>query len=249
MPNPRHLLPLLAFTTVLRGDPLDNVRRAEAMLGPGIWTRGIRIENATAHGRYPETVHALIFELSGILWFYSDTDGTQSLSTHLGTAERDKADIGKLLLEIDPGFTRWVQLPPGPVPDAGKRRIPNGCFIESVALLRERLELGLAANEPRLLSYYVRLPDGIHGHTVLQFRAAESQVVVDPDRPGRTVGIRPRLPDDAGSCIACLRGDVARARWIHLNAAEVAGHRMDARALQKAALAQAAVPMAASTAL
>ena len=76
MPTARHLLPLLAFTAVLRGDPLDHAQRARAMLGAGIWSRVIRIENVSAGSRYPATVYALVFELSGILWFYTDIDGT-----------------------------------------------------------------------------------------------------------------------------------------------------------------------------
>jgi hypothetical protein len=214
MPSARHILPLLAFATALRGDPLENARSAEALLGLGTWTRVIRIENSDKASRYPATVYALVFELSGILWFYTDMDGTQSLSTHRGTAERDKADIGPLLLAIDAGFRIWEPLAPGAAPGLSKGRIPNGCFIESVALLRRRLESGLTALNPQLLSYYVNRPDGVHGHTILQFGTDDGLMILDPDRPNRPVRIRPRMVDDAGSCVACVRGDVARARFI-----------------------------------
>jgi len=184
------------------------------MLGAGIWSRVIRIENVSAGSRYPATVYALVFELSGILWFYTDIDGTQSLSTHVGTTAGDKDNLGALLPLIDPGFGRWEFVESRAVLGAKQGRIPNGCFIESVALLRERMESGLAASEPRLLSYYVNLPDGVHGHTILQFRAGANLVLLDPDRPARLVRIKPRRADDPGSCAACIRGDVARARWI-----------------------------------
>ncbi|HEY5227617.1 MAG TPA: hypothetical protein VIJ19_03695, partial [Opitutaceae bacterium] len=163
MQGARHILPLLALTTALRADPLDNTRRAEAMLGTGVWTRVLQIENVTAGGRYPRNVYALVFELSGILWFYTDLDGTQSLSTHLGTVDSDKENLGPLLLQIDPGFVRWAVLAAGEGMRPGRGRIPNGCFIESVALLRRRLESGMEAQQARLLSYYVSRPDGLHG--------------------------------------------------------------------------------------
>ena len=186
------------------------------MLGAGAWTQVIRIENDTAAGRYPSVVYALVFELSGILWFYTDTDGTQSLSTHLGTVDRDKENLGSLLLQIDPGFRCWSALPSPKAVRAVQQHIPNGCFIESVALLRRRVESGMAADQARLLSYYVNLTDGLHGHTVLQFCSNGRAMIIDPDRPGRVLHIRPRSLEDPASCIACVRGDVARARWIRL---------------------------------
>jgi hypothetical protein len=216
MPYARHILPLLAVTTALRGDPLDHARRAQAMLGEGMWTRVIRIENSSIASAYPATVYALVFEASGILWFYTETDGTQSLSTHVGTAARDKTDYGRLLLSVDPGFTRWSLMEPAAGAQVGGGRIPNGCFIESVALLRLRLEAGQTSLEPRLLSYYVNRPDGVHGHTVLQFRTGEGITLLDPDRPSHPVLIRPKRANDPASCVACIRNDVARARWIPL---------------------------------
>ena len=104
--------------------------------------RGRRQANLV-EGVRPRVLHALVFEFSGILWFYTDTDGTQSLSLRKGRLDEDKADLGPLLRDIEPGFTRWRALP-----EESKRadvttaeELPNGCFIESVAAGVERLIL------------------------------------------------------------------------------------------------------------
>ena len=95
------------------------------MLGNGTWGRLVRIENSTPRGftgrsAYPRIVYAYVFELSGILWFYTDADGTQSLSLTRGTVARDAADPGPAL--PGPwirGFTgwRWVD----------EREVSRGC--------------------------------------------------------------------------------------------------------------------------
>jgi len=85
---------------------------ARALLGPAIWARVVRIDNAGPRGAgprnaYPLTVYATVFELSGILWFYCDADGTQSLSVRRGSPEADKADPGPLLRAISGQFGAW----------------------------------------------------------------------------------------------------------------------------------------------
>src|SRR5579859_5630219 len=147
-----------ALAACLRADDsLGHARRAQELLGPSVWSRVVRIENASPAGAYAPTVYALVFELTDALWFYTDADGTQSLSTRYGRVREDEADLGRLLLGIDPGFTRWAYLSPGPA-EPGAGRPPNACFIEALALLRRRLESGLPTGEPRLLSYYLRTP-------------------------------------------------------------------------------------------
>jgi len=218
---------LLAIVTVSVRAPersLVHARRAEALLGPGLWTRVIRISNRAEGGRYPPQVDALVFELEGVLWFYTDTDGTQSLSQLLRHAEQDKAALGPLLLHLNPGFTAWED---APVIDheqlAEKTPLPNGCFIESLALLRQRLAAGAPTHEPRLLAYYVAMPGGgVHGHTVLQFRGNEGWIVIDPYRPKKRQRIFPKNPDDAKACADGLRPDVATARqWALPQVAEL----------------------------
>ena len=94
------------------------------MLSPGLtWSRVVRIENSAPagflhRGAYPRVVYATVFEVSGILWFYTDTDGTQSLSLTTNTAARDEASPGALFLAIDRGFTRWSWVA-GPAPRGG----------------------------------------------------------------------------------------------------------------------------------
>ena len=58
-----------------------------------------------------------------------------------------------------------------------------------MALLFQRLERGGEIENPRLLSYYVALPGGIRGHTVLQFTAGGRVQIIDPDRPSRVIRI------------------------------------------------------------
>ncbi len=132
-----------AFAGVL-GAPegLRDARAARAMLGNGIWARVVRIDNtgprpAWRRSLYPRIVYALVFELSGILWFYTDRDGTQSLSLTLGTADRDKAAPGPLFRAIDPGFASWSWV--GDAAAGPAAEPPNACFVESVAALLQRM--------------------------------------------------------------------------------------------------------------
>src|SRR5580698_4757854 len=104
MRGPARLL-LLYFATgaaawasvVAAPEGLADARAARAMLGGLIWSRLVRIENTAPQtgwhrSAYPRVVYAVVFEVSGILWFYTATDGTQSLSLTRGTAARDEAD-------------------------------------------------------------------------------------------------------------------------------------------------------------
>jgi hypothetical protein len=85
-----------------------------------------------------------------------------------------------------------------------------------MALLFQRLACGAQVQNPKLLSYYVTLPGGIRGHTVLQFTAGGALQVVDPDHPKRAMRIRYARDDDPASVIGRIRGDVATARYLPL---------------------------------
>ena len=100
----------LSVTVLLAGERADltNARSAQAILGADVWSQVIRIENTGSTKKYPRTVHALVFEVAGILWFYQDGEGTQSFSLHRGRLEAEKADFAPLLADIHPGFTRWT---------------------------------------------------------------------------------------------------------------------------------------------
>lgn len=200
---------------------LADALAARSMLGADTWSRVVRIDssrpgNILRRGPYPRIVYALVFELSGILWFYTDVDGTQSLSLTTNTADRDRADPGPLFRAIDPGFTRWSwveapRVPAGPEP----RRPRNACFVESVAELDRRIASGGEAGSPMLLSYYVDTPGGRLGHTVLLFRTSIGLSAIDADESDRPIPIPGDLGSDARTLSAYLRGGpVAAARTI-----------------------------------
>ena len=45
-------------------------------------------------------LHALVFELAGMLWFYTAEDGTQSFSLRIDRLDAEKADFGPMLRDI-----------------------------------------------------------------------------------------------------------------------------------------------------
>src|SRR5688572_2544577 len=93
----RILIFLFAVVALRATDTLAQARHAQALLGPRVWSQVIRVENKTAGATYPRDLHALVFELEGVLWFYTAIDGTQSLSVYRGRLAQDKADLGPLL--------------------------------------------------------------------------------------------------------------------------------------------------------
>jgi hypothetical protein len=210
---------VLAATARPAGDLLAHARQARTMLGPAVWSRIVQIENANRGGDYPRVVHALVFELAGRLWFYCAVNGTQSFSLHAGRLEEEKADFGPLLRDIEPGFGYWRIVGTGPEPgDApGREPLPNGCFIESVMALQERVARGQAVGRPRLLSYYVDFASGLQGHTVLVYEAGPDVVVFDPVRVDRDATYSGQVGRDPLLLARRHEGpDVARARFLPL---------------------------------
>jgi len=217
MPHLPQILAVASLVSGLHADKsLASVRRAQSLLKGYTWSEVVRIDNTSAASRYPVVVDALIFQLYSALWFYTPADGTQSLSHFRYRVAADKLELGPLLAAIDPGFTRWVVLPDNEEPPAVGSRIPNGCFIESMALLFKRIDCGAPVQDPKLLSYYVALPGGIRGHTVLQFTAGGALQVVDPDHPTRAMRIGHARGDDPNSVAGRIRSDVAAARYLPL---------------------------------
>ena len=191
---------------------LSDARAARDMLGGVTWARIMRIDNSRPIGMwrcgaYPATVYGLVFELSGILWLYTDSDGTQSLSLTTGTLDKDKANPGPLLLAIDRGFRKWAWLDDtaGAGADLG-RRPPNACMPGSVAALLKRLAVGGETGSPRLLFYYVKAGGARHGHTVLLFSAGGHLSAVDAEASERPVSLPDSLGADPRSISAYLRG-------------------------------------------
>jgi hypothetical protein len=218
--TPTRLLVLfLLFTAVLSAHTsLENARRAQLTLGEDIWSQIIRVENATRGGHYARTVYALVFELQGLLWFYSDADGTQSFSLHYDDLAAEKADFAPLLRDIEPGFVRWHVLSNDEVARImPSRQLRNGCFIESFALWRERARRGEPVSEPQLLSYYFESGTRRNGHTVLAFREGDVVKLVDPMRPTAVVSVPLKFSADPLTLARELGGrSVGKARFFPL---------------------------------
>jgi hypothetical protein len=200
----------------------DDARRhaqvAQAALGPGVWSRLIRIENENRTGPYPRIVHAVVFELAGLLWFYTDTDGTQSFSLHRGRLAEEEQDFGPLLRAIDPGFVRWTIVPdaPGSV-SAATEELPNGCFLESVAALRRLVDAGVSVNQPMLLSYYADPSRRKAGHTVLAYETQGRLELIDPAQPKTRETFSLALRADPLRLARAAAGDfVVKARYLPL---------------------------------
>lgn len=199
---------------------LQHARDAQAMLGPATWSRVVRITNRAARSSYPREFGALIFEFSGILWFYTEVDGTQSFSLKANRLAADKAEFAPLLRAIEPGLElrEIVAEPPaGDAPSsAGRRHPPNDCFIASVAALQAMLARGESVRAARLLSYYIDTPRGRRGHTLLTYETPRGAFVYDPAGVGQTQKIAADLTKDAMILARWLRGGdaVAQARWV-----------------------------------
>ena len=226
-----YALILLGFTAsvgnsrTMTVDPLSNERAVRDMLGADSWARIIKIDNSHPRGQwryrvYPRTIYALVFELSGILWLYTDMDGTQSFSLTLGTLARDKADPGPLLRAIEPGIGgwEWVSDASGS-PSPAKSDPPNACFEESLQAFSRRLAVGAETMSPRLLFYYVNTPNGTLGHTVLLYGTREGLFSIDPQVSPIPIEVPPRLGDNLRSISEFLRGGpVTSARSLPLAA-------------------------------
>ncbi|MSU65641.1 MAG: hypothetical protein EXS38_05985 [Opitutus sp.] len=179
------LLTLLLAASSVRADvSLAHARQAQALLGPEVWSQIIHIENQARGSRYPRSLHALVFEFTGLLWFYTSTDGTQSLSLHYDRLAAEKANLGPLLRDIEPGFECWgVVARDELAPVAGVPTLSNGCFVASVTELRRLLAEGVSMTSPQLLLYYDGAYPNGPGHTVLAYESEGGMRVFDPLQP------------------------------------------------------------------
>ncbi len=214
------VLILLAGLGSARGavyDPsLGEARQAQALLGPDSWSEVLSIENTGSQSRFPRHLHALVFELEGILWFYAPDNGTQSLSRERGRAVADERNLGPLLKEVERGFASWSVVPPDPASEAARGVLPNGCFILSVAAFRERAAAGNGTAHAQLLSFYW---EGAGGHTVLVYETAGGVCVLDPVRSSTPARFPAALARDALALARRLdRGRITRALWLPLHA-------------------------------
>jgi hypothetical protein len=217
---------LLAASPAFAREPegLNDALAARSLLGPEIWSRVVRIDNAGHTGMekrtpYPRTVFGLVFELSGILWFYCDADGTQSLSIRKNSLEADKADPGPLFKAVSDRFVSWSWVDEAPALKLPiSQHPPNACFLECLALLRRRIASGCEVGSPRLLLFYVRTPFGIRGHTTLVFALRDGLAAIEPDWPDRIMNIPVGAGKDARSLSEYIRrGGVSSARELPLD--------------------------------
>lgn len=213
------ILCLLLSATLSAVPALDHVRQARDLLGSETWSRVLRIDNGKRHEVYPKITYALVFEFNRILWLYTPYDGTQSLSLHRGRLEQEKANLAPLLAAIAPGFSRHEVLSDasaqaGALEEAGK--LPNGCFIESIGMLRQRLGRDWV-KQAALLCYYYG-PNGSIGHTVLTYQDADGLWVWDPDRPKASKLLGVHLANDPRRLAESVHADgaVARARLLQI---------------------------------
>ena len=223
MPRLTRILSLLPFILpgFLPASPsLDHARQARALLGDETWSRVVRIENANRSSVYPSELYALVFELGGLLWFYTDADGTQSLSLHRHRLAAEKANLAPLLQAIEPGFVVHEIVPEEQArPLVVAEAPPNACLLESHALLRRRQAAGEPILHARLLSYYI--PQRRAGHTVLYYETPRGAFVIDPDRPRKRVRVRKAAHDDPRTLAEAIRPrlQISGARWIPASAA------------------------------
>ena len=199
-------------------ETLLHARRAQALLGSEVWSRVIRIENDKPSARHPRVVHALVFEMADILWFYHAPEGTQSFSLHRGRLAEEKANFAPLLRDINGWFNRWTVVNDMTALPEARDELPNGCFIRSIVALRDRLLAGGEVVRPHLLSYYIDTRSGLAGHTVLAYETAGRVEVIDATRPNGHFSLPATLAKDALKLARAMEGNkVAAARLLPLS--------------------------------
>jgi hypothetical protein len=155
------------------------------------------VENVAEKSLYPPVVFALVFEAGSILWFYTDTEGTQSFSLHRDNLAAEKADFSQLLTAIEPGFQRYSILEDMPaVKNELIGPLPNGCLIESVASVQWLIDRGETIDRANLVSFYFELDGERKGHTVLAYENEAGAFLVDPTPRPRRIHVGEKLPDN-----------------------------------------------------
>lgn len=198
---------LLVTATILRADSLVSAQIARTLLGPGVWSRVLHLENTSGTARYPAQLNALVFELEERLWIYTEYDGTQSLSLYAGRLEQDKTDLGPLLREVLPELRRFTDVTEsfelrGPLSRASDAEmLPSGCFIKCIARWRALQRDAAPPEEVSLLAYYVDTMSGRLGHCVLLYRQDGRRYVYDPEGEG-SVSLLPKIKSNEALAIA-----------------------------------------------
>lgn len=223
LPRPRFLALGLLLVASLRAGSLESAFQAREVLGPDIWSRVLRLENDQAGrgSRYPAEFHGLVVAFEGILWLYTEHDGTQSLSQFSGRLAEDQVELTPLLRAVEPGLGQYEDVtdePPELVPDEVP---PFACFLASVARWQQLQREAEPPERARLLAYYPR--GERQGHMVLEYWRDGRRYVYDPDRPGEAREMSPRLPDDPLKVARALFGPGDRNRPVRAMYLELDG--------------------------
>lgn len=193
MLRPRLFLLLVSLVVSLHGGSRESAFQGRALLGDKVWSRVLRIHNERAGpgSRYPAEFHGLVVAFEGILWLYTEFDGTQTLSLYAGRLGEDQANLGPLLRAIEPGLTRFADVTSEPPVVAPKTLPPYPCFLACVARWRELQRLDLPPDRARLIAYYVT--GQRQGHMVLQYWKDGHRYVYDPERPREERALAPKV--------------------------------------------------------
>jgi hypothetical protein len=180
----------------LQAGSRETAFQARAMLGPGIWSRVLRVENTGAgrHSRYPAQFHALVVAFQGILWLYTEFDGTQTLSLYAGRLEQDRANLGPLLQAVEPGLGRFEDVTDRQPFGVLAVPPPNHCFLASVARWQQLQGEPVPPTRARLLAYYSGRQRP--GHMVLEYWRGDRRFVFDPAHPGEERELSAKLAED-----------------------------------------------------
>ncbi len=174
----------------------ESAFQARAMIGTEVWSRVLRIENdgGGRGSRYPAEFHALVVAFEDRLWLYTEFDGTQSISRYAGRLERDQADLGSLLREIEPGLTQFEDVTERPPSRIAARPPRYACFPASVAHWQKLQRDVNPPTRARLLAFY---PEGQRqGHMVLEYWRDGRRYVFDPEHPGKVRELSRKLGED-----------------------------------------------------
>ncbi|HWA26226.1 MAG TPA: hypothetical protein VG734_11225 [Lacunisphaera sp.] len=196
LPRLRILLLALLLPAALCADSLKSAFQARAMLGTETWSRVLRIKNDRAGrgSRYPAEFHGLLVDFQGILWLYTEFDGTQSLSRFAGRTETDRANLASLLQAVEPGLTVVDDDVDGPPFGTLGRPPPYHCFPAAVARWQKLQAEPNPPTRARLLAIY---PQGRRqGHMVLEYWRDGHRYVFDPERPARDQELALELAED-----------------------------------------------------
>jgi hypothetical protein len=86
------------------------------------------------------------------------------------------------------------------------RRIPNGCFIESLAQGRALAREGKVLGRPQLVAYYS--PQRVAGHCVLAYETAQGIFIVDSEAGPWPRWVGRGWPDDLAALIRASRPEL-----------------------------------------